>query len=93
VRPPDRATGRGRAIWLRWGMSEIRLLFLVHRYQRPAALVRHVGCDSVFESLHGLEARGLVRRQRGQYRLTRRGRSELRVAWSFGRLLAGVSRP
>jgi DNA-binding PadR family transcriptional regulator len=66
-------------------MSEARLLWLVRRYPHPRALARH---GSVFAGLRRLEARGLLIRRRGEYRLTRRGRDELAVTQMVTRLLA-----
>jgi DNA-binding PadR family transcriptional regulator len=58
-------------------MSEARLLSLVLRYSHPTALARRVRDGSVIAALRRLEDRGLVRRARGSYRLTARGRDEL----------------
>jgi DNA-binding MarR family transcriptional regulator len=58
-------------------MSEARLLALVARYPNPRALLRRVRDSSVFAGLDRLERRGLVRRQRDSYRLTRNGRDAL----------------
>jgi DNA-binding PadR family transcriptional regulator len=69
-------------------MSEARLLSLVLRYPHRTALARHAPDGSVFEALRRLEARGLVRRQRSLYRLTRLGRDELALARAVTRLIA-----
>jgi DNA-binding PadR family transcriptional regulator len=69
-------------------MAETRLLWFVLRYPHPTALARHVRDGRVFVALRRLEARGLVTRRRGQYRLTRRGREELSMTRALGRLLA-----
>jgi hypothetical protein len=61
-------------------MSEARLLSCIRVYPHPRALARHVRDDSLFPLLRRLEARGLVWRNRGQYRLTSRGRNELALA-------------
>jgi len=58
-------------------MSELGVLFLVARYPHPVALARRVRGTSLFPALRHLEARGFLWRQRGEYRLTRRGRDEL----------------
>jgi len=58
-------------------MSELGVLFLVARYPHPVALARRVRDSSLFPALRHLEARGLLWREQGQYRLTRRGRNEL----------------
>jgi hypothetical protein len=73
-------------------VSEARLLWLVRRYPHPSALARHVRDAGVFAGLGRLEARGLLIRQRGQYRLTRRGREELDVTQLLTRLLARTER-
>jgi Mn-dependent DtxR family transcriptional regulator len=69
-------------------MSEARLLSLVLRYPHEKALARHARDGSVFAALRRLEARGLVRRQRSDYRLTRRGRDELAFTRALARLVA-----
>jgi DNA-binding PadR family transcriptional regulator len=69
-------------------MSEARLLSFVARYPHSTALARHVADGRLFGGLRRLEARGLVTRRRGGYRLTRRGRAELAMAQSVSRLLA-----
>jgi len=68
-------------------MSETRLLSLVTRYPHPTALARHVRDGSVFVALRRLEARGFVRRRRGQFRLTKRGRDELAMTHALVRLV------
>jgi hypothetical protein len=68
-------------------MVETRLLALVYAYPHPRALARHVRDGGVFDGLRRLEARGLVWRQRGLYRLTGRGRSELALTRAIARLL------
>lgn len=69
-------------------MSEARLLSLVLRYPHPAALARHSCGLPLFQALRRLESSGLVRRLRGEYRLTRRGRAELEFAHAVDRLVA-----
>jgi DNA-binding PadR family transcriptional regulator len=69
-------------------MAETRLLWFVLRYPHPTALARQVRDGRVFVALRRLEARGLVTRRRGQYRLTRRGREELSMTRALARLLA-----
>jgi hypothetical protein len=69
-------------------MSEARLLRLVRRYPHPRALARHAPDASTFPGLRRLEARGLLTRRRGEYRLTVRGRQELALAHVLTRLLA-----
>ncbi|HWJ30957.1 MAG TPA: hypothetical protein VNR59_01340 [Gaiellaceae bacterium] len=69
-------------------MSEARLLFLVERYPHPTALARRARDRSLFVGLRRLEARGLLTRRRGQYRLTRRGRNELALLRAVARLAA-----
>jgi DNA-binding PadR family transcriptional regulator len=71
-------------------MSEVRLLWLVARYPHRAALARRVRDGSMFDVLRRLEARGWVRRQRDQYRLTRAGRDELAMAAALLRLVRGA---
>jgi DNA-binding PadR family transcriptional regulator len=73
-------------------MSEARLLSLVLRYPHPTALARHVRDGSLFAALRRMEARGLVRRHRAQYRLTRRGRDELAMTRALARLVARTQR-
>lgn len=58
-------------------MSEGRLLSLVARYPHPTALARRTRDNSMFMTLHRLEAGGFLSRSAGNYRLTRRGRDEL----------------
>jgi hypothetical protein len=65
-------------------MSEARLLVLVARYPQPVALARRVGAP-LFPALRRLEADGLVTTNRGLYRVTRRGRSELALQWALVR--------
>lgn len=69
-------------------MSETGLLWLVRRYPHPRALARKARHGSVFAGLRRLEARGLLTRRRGEYRLTRRGREELVVTQMVTRLLS-----
>jgi DNA-binding PadR family transcriptional regulator len=69
-------------------MSEVRLLALVSRYPHPTALARKVQDGALFVALRSLERRGFLRRHRGQYRLTRRGRDELAMARAIARLVA-----
>ena len=73
-------------------MSEARLLSLVRRYPHRTALARQVRDGSVFAALQGLETRGLVRQQRGQYRLTRHGREELAITRALVHLVAQTAR-
>jgi DNA-binding PadR family transcriptional regulator len=73
-------------------MSEARLLWLVRRYPHPSALARHVRDGRVFAALRRLEARGLLARRQGEYRLTIRGREELAVTQLLTRLLARTQR-
>ena len=68
-------------------MFETRLLSLVVRYPHSRALARVMRDGSVFSTLRRLEQRGLVRRERGEYRLTRRGRSELALRRALERLV------
>jgi DNA-binding PadR family transcriptional regulator len=72
-------------------MFEARLLSLVLRYPHTTALARKVRDGSVIGALRQLEARGLVRRARGSYRLTARGRNELATTRMLARL-AGRTR-
>jgi len=67
-------------------MSELGVLFLVAQYPHAAALARRVRDSSLFPALCHLEARGFLWCQQGQYRLTRRGRSELAVTRALIRL-------
>jgi DNA-binding PadR family transcriptional regulator len=67
-------------------MSELRVLLLVARYPLATALARRVRDGAVFTALRRLEADGLLRRERGHYFLTRRGRDELAVAVALLRL-------
>jgi DNA-binding PadR family transcriptional regulator len=69
-------------------MYEAQLLSLVMRHPHPAALARHVRDGRIFAALRRLEARGLVVRRRGLYRLTRRGRHELSMERAVARLVA-----
>jgi len=69
-------------------MSEARLLSLVLRYPHRTALARHARDGAVFAALRRLELSGLVRRQRAEYRLTRRGRDELALTRALARLTA-----
>ena len=69
-------------------MSEAGVLSLVARYPHPTALARRVRDGSMFMALRRLEARGLLRRQDGNYLLTHRGRDELAMAHVMVRLLA-----
>ena len=68
-------------------MSEARLLSLVERYPHPTALAWRARDGSLFTGLRRLEARGLLTRRRGLYRLTRRGRDELALLRALARLL------
>jgi DNA-binding PadR family transcriptional regulator len=69
-------------------MAEARLLSLVLRYPHPTALARRADDGGVFAALRRLEARGLVTRRCGLYRVTRRGREELAMARAVARLVA-----
>ena len=68
-------------------MSEARLLALVSRYPDSKALALAVRDGAVFATLRSFERRGFVRRSRGQYRLTRRGRHELAMEHAVARLV------
>ena len=74
-------------------MSEAQVLSLVRRYPHRTALARHAEGGSVFAVLRRLEAGGLVRRERSQYRLTRRGERELVMTRALARLLARTVQP
>jgi DNA-binding PadR family transcriptional regulator len=67
-------------------MSEGAVLRLVEQYPHPTALARRVRDASLFPALRRLEAHGFLRRQRGMYRLTRRGRNELTMTRALIRL-------
>ena len=69
-------------------MSEARLLWLVMRHPHPNALARQARDDSIFAALRRLEAHGLVWRQRGLYRLTKRGRDEFAMTRTLALLVA-----
>jgi len=69
-------------------MSEARVLSLVAAHPHPRALARHLDSRSHFAALRRLEACGLVRRVRGEYHVTRRGRGELETARAVGCLIA-----
>ena len=74
-------------------MSETDVLVLVVRYPDPVALARHAHDSRLFTVLRRLECSGLVRRRRGLYRLTDRGRDELAATRRVGALVAqAVSR-
>jgi hypothetical protein len=68
-------------------MSEAWLLSMVFRYPHPKALARKVRNGAVIAGLRSLERRGLVKRYRDHYRLTRRGRDELAMALAISRLV------
>ena len=68
-------------------MSEALLSSLVSRYPHPTALARKVQNGAVFAGLRSLECRGFVKRYRDHYRLTRRGRDELAMAFAIARLV------
>jgi DNA-binding PadR family transcriptional regulator len=74
-------------------MVETRLLALVLRNPHPVALARKVRDGSLFPALRQLEARGLLMRRRGLYRLTRRGRRELSMSRAVAHLIARTSPP
>jgi hypothetical protein len=59
-------------------MSEAALLSLITRYPHPAAIARRVKGGNLHTGVRRLEARGLIARRGGLYRVTRRGRDELR---------------
>jgi DNA-binding MarR family transcriptional regulator len=67
-------------------MSEARLLSLVTMYPHPTALARRLRDGSAFAGLRRLEARGYIRRRRGLYCLTIRGRDELAMTIALLRL-------
>jgi len=67
-------------------MGEPLLLALVSRYPHPTALARRARDAALFPALRRLEDRGLVRRRRGLYCLTRCGRNELAFAAALSRL-------
>jgi DNA-binding PadR family transcriptional regulator len=69
-------------------MSEARLFMLVTQYPHPRALARRARDGSVFVALRRLEAHGLLRRQHGEFRLTRRGRREVVLIRALVRLVA-----
>ena len=69
-------------------MSEALLSSLVYRYPHPAALARKAQNGAVFAGLRSLECRGFVKRHRDNYRLTRRGRDELAMAFAIARLVS-----
>jgi DNA-binding PadR family transcriptional regulator len=70
-------------------MFELRLLALVFRYPHPTALARKVQDGALlFPTLRSLECRGFVRRRRGEYRVTQRGRDELVMASAIARLVS-----
>src|SRR3954452_14172799 len=77
---------------LRCDMSEARLLSIVARYPHSRALARRVP-GSAFVLLRRLEARGLVSRRQGLYRLTRRGRQELDTARAVAILMVRATGP
>ena len=68
-------------------MSEARLLWLVRQYPHPTALARRAHDHGLFVALRRLEARGLVTRRRGQYRLTAQGRDELDLTHALARIV------
>ena len=68
-------------------MSEAWLLSMVFRYPHPKALARKARNGAVIAGLRSLERRGLVKRYRDHYRLTRRGRNELAMALAISRLV------
>jgi DNA-binding PadR family transcriptional regulator len=67
-------------------MSEAWVLSLASRYPHRAALARRARDGAVFFVLQRLEARGLVRRGRDRYQLTKLGRDELAVTVALTRL-------
>jgi hypothetical protein len=68
-------------------MSEVWLLSLVSMHPHQRALARKAQKAGVFPGLRSLERRGLVTCYRDQYRLTRRGRDELAMAYAISRLV------
>jgi hypothetical protein len=68
-------------------MSEVWLLSMVFRYPYPKALARKTRNGAVIAGLRSLERRGLAKRYRDHYRLTRRGRHELAMALAISRLV------
>jgi DNA-binding PadR family transcriptional regulator len=68
-------------------MSEARLLTLIAKHPHPGALARRASDSTLFPALHSLECRGLVRRSRGLYRLTRAGHSEVEMSLAIARLV------
>ena len=69
-------------------MSEALLLSLVRSYPNLTALARKTRNGAVFPALRSLEHRGIVRRYRNHYRLTRRGRDELAMACVIARVVS-----
>ena len=67
-------------------MSEAQLLFMVRRYPEPRALARRIRAASLFTGFERLEARGLVVRRRGLYRLTTHGAYECELEQRLSRL-------
>jgi hypothetical protein len=61
-------------------MDEIGLLRLVSCYPHPAALGRRLRRAEYVPQLRRLEQAGLIVRRHGLYRLTLRGRNELKAA-------------
>jgi hypothetical protein len=84
---------RSRATWALFTLRYVgsTVAELVARYPHPGALARRAGDGWVFPALRSLESRGLVWRQRGHYRLTRRGRDELAMGRALARLLVGAT--
>ena len=72
-------------------MSESWVLLLVAQYPHPVALARRAPDTSLFPTLRSLEAGGFLWRQRGEYRLTRRGRAELAMTGALIRLVQRTS--
>ena len=73
-------------------MSEVWLLSMVLRYPHRTALARKARNGAVVADLRSLEHRGLVKRYRDHYRLTRRGRNELAMALDISRLVLRADR-
>jgi DNA-binding IclR family transcriptional regulator len=68
--------------------DSLALLAVIARRPGPAhAVARELQVGTVYRLLESLETAGLVRRTRGTYRITRRGRNELRLQ----RLLAAAT--
>ncbi len=60
---------------------------LLVTHPNRTALARKARDGSVFVALSRLERRGLITRRRDTYRLTRRGRDELKLVRALARLV------